>query len=74
MKSRFAFLAMAMIGLTANGQSDYNYHMSPKMDLNHTFGKIGGGSPSKHGQSLKQHKKNRKAAKAQKQARKKQRK
>ncbi len=37
------------------------------------FGKTGGGSPSKHGQSLKQHKKNRKAAKAQKQARRKQR-
>lgn len=74
MKSRIGLLGLMLTGLLAqgaNGQFDY---LPPKMDLNHSFGKTGGGAPSKHGQSLKQHRKNRKAAKAQKQARRKQRK
>lgn len=74
MKSRIGLLGLMMTGLISqglNGQIDYHI---PKMDLNHSFAKTGGGTPSKHGQSMKQHRKNRKAAKAAKHARRKQRK
>lgn len=74
MKSRIGLLGLMFAGLVsqgANGQIDYQI---PKMDLNHSFAKTGGGAPSKHGQSMKQHRKNRKAAKAAKHARRKQRK